>query len=285
MVRKVEDLVGDRFRVLNSIRWAKADSTHNRAEVSGLRRYATQWEGIVFAEQHHEQWGKSDDALHREVFAPIGRYIAGERERAGMSRKELAARLPGYKNVDSANANVWNWELGKNRIGVEDYEAARVALGAGYLTCGHDDLCREWAVLAATYEARRRPFQLARAAGPVTDLWTFPQVENYPGKHPCEKPESMIRHMLSTSTRPGATILDPFAGSCSTLRVCKELGLRGIGIESDERYCDHAVQRLSQEIMTVPDGATGDQNRLVDVQSVSGHVQGVLDFQDAGAAS
>jgi len=284
MVRRVEDLVGDRFRVLNSIRWVKESGHHKKMEIQTQRRYLTPWEGIVFAEQYHELWGEQDDALHREVFAPIGQYIVGERERAGLSRKEFATRLPGYKNVDSASANVWNWELGKNRIGAADYAAARAALGTGFLTRGHDDLCREWVALTATYEARRRPFQLART-GPVTDLWTFPKLEAYPGKHPCEKPASMIRHMLSTSTRPGATVLDPFAGSCSTLRVCKELGLRGIGIESDERYCDHAAQRLSQEIMIVPDGATGDQSRLVDVQSVSGHVQGVLDFQDAGAAS
>ncbi len=108
----------------------------------------------------------------------------GRRERAGLSRKELAARLPGYKNVDSANANVWNWELGKNRIGVEDYEAARVALGAGYLTCGHDDLCREWAVLTATYEARRRPFQLARATGPVTGSMDVPPGGELPRQAP-----------------------------------------------------------------------------------------------------
>jgi len=265
MVRKVEDLVGDRFRVLNSIRWVKADSTHNRAEVAALRRYSTAWEGIIFAEQADDEYEQQAKALHRQLFASVGRYIEQERERSGLTRKELAARLSGYKNLASATANVWNWELGKNLISAADYEALRAALGAGFFTLDYASICQQWTALTREYEARRdeeglrRPFQLARATGPVTDLWTFPQVENYPGKHPCEKPASMIRHMLSTSTRPGGTVLDPFAGSCSTLRVCKELGLPGIGIESDERYCEHAAQRLSQEIMIVPDG---DENGL-----------------------
>ncbi|MDQ3224961.1 MAG: site-specific DNA-methyltransferase [Gemmatimonadota bacterium] len=257
MVRRVEDLVGDRFRVLNSIRWVKADSTHNRAEVAALRRYSTAWEGIIFAEQADDEYEQQAKALHRQLFASVGRYIEQERERSGLTRKELAARLSGYKNLASATANVWNWELGKNLISAADYEALRAALGAGFFTLDYASICQQWTALTREYEARRdeeglrRPFQLARATGPVTDLWTFPQVENYPGKHPCEKPESMIRHMLSTSTRPGATVLDPFAGSAATLRVCKELGLRGVGMETNMTYCRRAVHRLSQEVLAL----------------------------------
>ena len=257
MVRRVEDLVGDRFRVLNSIRWVKADSTHNRAEVAALRRYSTAWEGIIFAEQRDDVYGEQALALHKQVFAPLGRYIAQERERAGLTRDQVEVQLGYVSRSDPARGTglCYRWEEGASLPTAEAYARLRVLFGEGYLLREYEELVRE-------HEDLRRPFHLARATGPVTDLWTFPQVENYPGKHPCEKPASMIRHMLSTCTRPGATILDPFAGSCSTLRVCKELGLRGIGIESEERYCEHAAQRLSQEIMIAPDDTTGDQNMV-----------------------
>jgi DNA modification methylase len=71
----------------------------------------------------------------------------------------------------------------------------------------------------------------------------------YPGKHPCEKPLSMLRHMLQVSARPEALILDPFAGSGSTLRAAKDAGVRAIGIEKDARWCRHAAQRLAQDAL------------------------------------
>ena len=47
----------------------------------------------------------------------------------------------------------------------------------------------------------------------------------------------------------GETILDPFMGSGTTLRVAKDLNRKAIGIEIEERRCEIAVQRMSQMVM------------------------------------
>jgi site-specific DNA-methyltransferase (adenine-specific) len=65
-------------------------------------------------------------------------------------------------------------------------------------------------------------------------------------EHPTQKPEPLMRELVSLFTDPGDIILDPFAGSGTTLVAAKRLGRKAIGIELDRAYCDVIVQRLRQ---------------------------------------
>jgi site-specific DNA-methyltransferase (adenine-specific) len=68
-------------------------------------------------------------------------------------------------------------------------------------------------------------------------------------RHPNEKPFGLPALFISLTTKPGDLVLDPFAGSFTTLHAAKELGRRAIGIELDERYCEAAAERLSQRVL------------------------------------
>jgi site-specific DNA-methyltransferase (adenine-specific) len=70
-----------------------------------------------------------------------------------------------------------------------------------------------------------------------------------PGReHPTQKPLSLMRWCIGMFPK-AQTVLDPFAGSGTTLRAAADMGLRAVGIEREERYCEIAAKRLSQGVL------------------------------------
>lgn len=63
--------------------------------------------------------------------------------------------------------------------------------------------------------------------------------------HPTQKPVPLLAPMLEYAVPLGGVVLDPFAGSASTLLTARQMGLRAVGIERHEPYCERAAERLS----------------------------------------
>jgi site-specific DNA-methyltransferase (adenine-specific) len=82
------------------------------------------------------------------------------------------------------------------------------------------------------------------------DAWTMSigQQEDI-GGHPCPKYLPFWRRIVQAFTEPGDVLLDPFMGTGTTLIAAKDLGRRAIGIELDERWCEQAAIRCSQEVL------------------------------------
>lgn len=87
--------------------------------------------------------------------------------------------------------------------------------------------------------AKGRP---APPAQPIADVLAW----QYSGNrhHPTEKPVGCLRTIIDAFTKPGDTVLDPFAGSGSTCVAARDLGRRYIGIELDANYYAAAKSRL-----------------------------------------
>lgn len=67
--------------------------------------------------------------------------------------------------------------------------------------------------------------------------------------HPTQKPLAVISWALSLCPERPAIVLDAFMGSGTTLRACKDAGIRCIGIEREEHHCEAAVRRLAQQTL------------------------------------
>lgn len=80
-------------------------------------------------------------------------------------------------------------------------------------------------------------------------LIAVPTVSAAEREHVTQKPTELLRQLLRVVPGDRLTILDPFAGSGSTLVAAKDAGHRAIGIEVDERYCEIAAKRLAQGVL------------------------------------
>lgn len=67
--------------------------------------------------------------------------------------------------------------------------------------------------------------------------------------HPSPKELAHYKRLVRMFTEKDDVVLDPFAGSGTTLKACKELGINYIGIEISPEYCKIAEQRLAQGVL------------------------------------
>ena len=67
--------------------------------------------------------------------------------------------------------------------------------------------------------------------------------------HPTQKPLGIVTPLVAYSCPPGGLVLDPFAGSGTTLLAARLLGCRAVGIELEARYCELAARRLAQGVL------------------------------------
>ncbi len=81
-----------------------------------------------------------------------------------------------------------------------------------------------------------------------SDTWAFPRVcgtfKERTG-HPCQMPESVLDRIIRVASNAGDLVLDPFAGSGTTLAVAKRLDRRYFGVELSDNYAQAIKDRLA----------------------------------------
>lgn len=121
--------------------------------------------------------------------------------------------------------------------------------GAGFMPVGH-------LVFNKTYASAQRflryshesAYVLAKGrpelpANPLTDVLPWHYSGNH--NHPTEKSVNTIRPIIEAFTKAGDVVLDPFAGSGSSLVAAALLRRQYIGVELEQKYCEHARRRIA----------------------------------------
>ena len=265
MAARVEMEIGKRFEVLNQITWKKGDQNgngmHTRQDKDTCRSWFPQTERIIFAEHFGADniakgeagYAAKCDELRGFVFEPLRAYLDGEREAAGLTPKD-SDRICGNQMAGHYFTRIqWALPTAANYIKLQQ-ATGRFLREYEDLRREYEDLRREYEDLRREYEDLRRPFSVT-ADVPYTDVWDFATVQARKGKHVCEKPLPLMLHIVRSSTREGATVLDCFSGSASTGEACLRLGRNFVGVEKDLHWVEEGRKRLAnvQQVAPVAD--------------------------------
>jgi len=113
---------------------------------------------------------------------------------------------------------------------------------------------------SSTYRHTGKETMKKHTVGPIremkikSNIWFYDignmksSKDKYISEHPAIFPEQLAKDHIISWSNLGDLILDPFLGSGTTARACKDLGRKCIGIEISEKYCQIAVKRLGQEV-------------------------------------
>ncbi|EOE4442756.1 DNA-methyltransferase [Providencia stuartii] len=247
-----ELLVRERFDVLNHIIWAKPSGPWRRQNKESLRSYFPATERILFAEHYQSPYkGKSSGYLQRRrelkenTLRPLIEYFKQARDSLGITAKEI------HQATGKQMASHWfgysQWQLPNesdylklqelfNQVAVKQFSDNPLSRQHADLVSEQKLLNREYHELSQQYQLLRRPFTVTVDV-PYTDVWVYPPVQYYPGKHPCEKPSAMMEHIINSSSREGDVVADFFMGSGATIKAALKLNRRVIGVELEtERF-------------------------------------------------
>lgn len=230
---KTEGLIGDHFNVLNHIVWLKRSSIYRRANIGSFRSFFPQTERIIFAEYNglNNEHTFNENNRNGRLCKQIVEYLNGERLAAGLGRKDIM-EICGNFTVSQHSFAESQFELPTR----ENYERLQTT---GFFLREYDDLRRE-------YDDLRRTFNVKKG-DQITDVWDFNPVITK-GKHPCEKPQPLLTHIIKTSSREGDAVFDPFGGTASCAIACINANRKYIGVEKDGNYYGLGAQRIEQRI-------------------------------------
>ncbi len=191
----------------------------------------------------YHAWTEKWMTACRKVLKPAGSFWVAIGDDYAAEVRLIGREL----DLHMRNWVVWHYTFGQNT----KRKFARSHTHLFYFVKDADDFTfNDEAV--RTFSDRQREYKDKRAHGKgklPDDVWaefsrvcgTFDERERW---HPCQMPETLLARIIRACSNKGDTVLDPFAGSGTTLAVAKKLSRHYVGIEISEDYVKNIASRL-----------------------------------------
>lgn len=82
----------------------------------------------------------------------------------------------------------------------------------------------------------------------ILDWFEWDKSGKYPKIHPTQKPVPVLKRLIEIYTDPGDVVIDPVAGSGSTLRACAELNRNCYGFEIKKEFYRAAKEKMLSDV-------------------------------------
>lgn len=282
------------FMPLQELVWVKTESGAlpnqsrvNKQNPEAMRTYFPETERILFGEvmatgrteekDAERAWHLREEKEHDAKMKPLVEYMRGELAKTTLTvadvcrlMKERTGKGPICGHYFSGHQFVLpteemyghlrailNANLKPGVVACQTRDFA--ALGREYssLKAEYQNLKGEWQELRDQWEALRRPHYAQPRTKSDVLRYNVVAIDKRVG-HPCEKPVDLLADLIKTSTRPGDTVLDCFAGSGATGIAAKATGRLAVLIEQEESYCRMIRRRLENDTPLF-DFAEGEQ--------------------------
>ncbi len=239
------------FNLENSIVWRKIDSMQYQYYSPDLARtFNTHNERLLMYSNEIERTGL-EVIMEDFIWAknPFGIAIKEARAIQMIKRRDFANAIliNGYKNIDSAMAQISNWELGKNIPTLKDWQTIKDLLKIRkeyeYLRKEYEYLRKEYEDLRKEYEDQRRYFQNDLK---LEEVFEFSQQSSITKNfdHDTKKPEKLTRALILTCSRKNDLIVVPFSGSGTEVAMSIKEGRKAIGYDIEKKYVDMSNKRI-----------------------------------------
>lgn len=216
--------------LLNSLVWNKGENFMGLNHSEELRSFAPCTERLLMY---------SKDSLNlTSCIAHIRDYIREEvtKAKGKISLKEINTALGTATNGGGVASACLSLDKGEPTMITEEMYLKLQAYCNPYLRKEYEELRKE-------YEELRRPFNNLHKLSEVLNFRNEAN-KNTQYKHPTRKPETLTRALIETTTKKGATIIVPFAGSGTECAVSLKESRSFIGYEIDKEHYKTALKRI-----------------------------------------
>ena len=217
----------ERLTLRNEIVWKKPGGFGISSDE--MRGYPPQTERCLFFMLGEQGFNTNADN-YWEGWEPIRSYLDAERKGAGLSNARCN-EVCGKQNMTQSAFTKGGFRL----ILEEDYNKLREATNGQYFKRDYDELKRDFYTTRAYFD---------NAHENMTDVWEFPRVfgeERW--LHATPKPVAMIERIIKSSSPDGAIVVEPFAGSGTTLIACEQTGRKCYTMELAPEYVAVTLER------------------------------------------